>query len=153
MQSDVPPDYMDRQTELNAAMRQILVDWLVDVSRKYRLKMETHFLTVRLVDYYLSRTQVSRKHLQLVGITAASLASKYEEVMFPQITDWVYVCDGAYVWEDVIEQEVAMLQMLHGHVRFPTAASFFRGFMMMNSSSDENMFVAQYLLELSLLDI
>jgi len=35
-------------------MRAILVDWLVDVHAKFKLLTETLFLTVNIIDRYLS---------------------------------------------------------------------------------------------------
>lgn len=44
----------------------------------------------------MEKKQVSRKHLQLVGVAAMHIASKVEEVWAPQVADWVYICDKAY---------------------------------------------------------
>jgi transcription initiation factor TFIIIB Brf1 subunit/transcription initiation factor TFIIB len=41
-------------------MRAILVDWMVDVHLKFKLLSETLFLTVNIIDRYLSLKQISR---------------------------------------------------------------------------------------------
>lgn len=65
------------QRDVNAAMRGILVDWMVEVGEEYKLQPETLFLAVGYVDRFLSRTQaVPRSKLQLVGVTAMMLAAK-----------------------------------------------------------------------------
>ena len=51
------PHYMTEQREINAKMRGILVDWLVEVARKHGLRAETLFMTVNLTDRYLSHRQ------------------------------------------------------------------------------------------------
>lgn len=56
-------------------MRGILVDWLVEVAEEYKLHTETLFLSVNYIDRYLSRNDVVRGKLQLVGITAMLCAS------------------------------------------------------------------------------
>merc|ERR1719235_1153322 len=43
-------DYMDRQPDITAKMRMILMDWMIEVHLKYRLRPETLHLTVNLVD-------------------------------------------------------------------------------------------------------
>jgi hypothetical protein len=62
------PKYMSKQTDINAKMRTILVNWLVEVHRKFRLKPETLFLTVNVLDRFLEKKAVSRSKLQLVGV-------------------------------------------------------------------------------------
>ena len=50
-----------------------------------QLMPETLYLTVNLIDRFLEAKQVTRKHLQLVGVTAMLVASKYEEIYAPQV--------------------------------------------------------------------
>jgi Cyclin, N-terminal domain len=69
---------MDRQPELNASMRSILVDWLVEVHMKFRLEPCTLYLCVNVIDRFLRLVQVRRARLQLVGVTALLLACKLE---------------------------------------------------------------------------
>ena len=44
----------------------------------------------------LKRAQNKRNNLQLVGVTAMLIASKYEEIYAPEIRDFVYITDNAY---------------------------------------------------------
>jgi hypothetical protein len=44
-------------------MRAILIDWLVEVHLKFKLLPETLYLTVNLIDRYLSMTQIVRSKL------------------------------------------------------------------------------------------
>lgn len=76
---------MDTQPEINAKMRMILLDWLIEVHRKFELMPETLYLTIIIVDRYLSVKAVRKKELQLVGISAMLIASKYEEIWAPQV--------------------------------------------------------------------
>ena len=39
-------------------MRAILIDWLTDVHLKFKLKPETLFLTVNLIDRYLEKVSI-----------------------------------------------------------------------------------------------
>jgi cyclin A len=55
-------------------MRAILLDWLVEVCVKFRLTPETYYLTVNLLDRYLTSAVVQRNQLQLVGVTCLLLA-------------------------------------------------------------------------------
>jgi hypothetical protein len=53
---------------------------ILQVHLKYELMPETLYLTVNIIDRYLSIRSVTRKELQLVGISAMLIASKYEEI-------------------------------------------------------------------------
>lgn len=99
------PDYMDRQKDLQWKMRGILIDWLVEVHLKFRLLPETLFLAVNIIDRFLSLRVCSLPKLQLVGITALFIASKYEEVMCPSIQNFVYMADGGYKDEEILKAE------------------------------------------------
>ena len=46
--------YMKRQSEINENVRAILVDWLISVHVKFKLLPETLYITVNLIDRYLS---------------------------------------------------------------------------------------------------
>ena len=72
------PDYMKKQKDINSQMRTILVDWLIEVQENFELFHETLYLAVRLVDTYLSRREVKREYLQLVGATGRLIAAKFE---------------------------------------------------------------------------
>lgn len=70
---------------------------------KFEMMDETLFLTVNLIDRFLAVQSVTRKNLQLVGITALLLASKYEEVSVPVVEDLVLITDKAYNRKDVLD--------------------------------------------------
>jgi len=120
----VSPDYMASQTDINERMRAILVDWLVEVHLKFKLMPETLFLTVNLIDRFLEARQVTRKNLQLVGVTAMLISSKYEEIWAPEVRDFVYISDKAYTREQILGMEKQMLNTLGFNLTQPTAFSF-----------------------------
>lgn len=84
---------MRHQLEINQKMRAILVDWLIDVHLRFNLRDETLFLTQFIIDSYIIGNQVQRNQLQLLGITALLIASKYEEIYPPQvpILDFIFI--------------------------------------------------------------
>lgn len=66
-------------------MRSILADWLIEVHNKFELMPETMYLTMYIVDKYLSVKTVPRRELQLLGIGAMLIACKYEEIWAPEV--------------------------------------------------------------------
>ena len=73
-------DYMssvqlqNKHDPINEKMRYILIDWLLKVHEKFKLLPETLYLTINIIDRYLSKEVISRKILQLVGVTALHIA-------------------------------------------------------------------------------
>ena len=45
-------------------MRAVFVDWLVEVHLKFKMLQPTLYLTVQIIDRYLSSKQIHRKKLQ-----------------------------------------------------------------------------------------
>jgi cyclin A len=147
------PQYMTRQNDINSNMRGILVDWLVEVSEQYKLHTETLFLSINYIDRFLSRNNVQRGKLQLVGITCMLVAAKYEEIYPPSVEDFVYISDNAYSREQVIAEEVKLLNALKFHCTVATSRQFLRRFAKAARADHTTHEMAHYLAELSLLDI
>jgi len=148
----VDADYMSRQPNINRKMRAILVDWVVEVHKKYDFKSETLFLSVNLIDRYMSLATVSRRNLQLVGVTAMLIASKYEEVRLPEVNEFVRITDNAYTCAEVLETECTMLATIKYKIAVPTVAHLFPHLERVNNCHDAQSKFVMYVLELALLE-
>ena len=76
-------DYMDGQNDITWEMRQTLVDWLLQVHLRYHMLPGTLWIAINIIDRFLTKCVVSMAKLQLVGVTAIFIASKYEEILAP----------------------------------------------------------------------
>jgi cyclin B len=56
-------NYMSHQEDINEKMRAILIDWIIEVHLKFKLLPETLFITVNLIDRYLSIEKIKRNNL------------------------------------------------------------------------------------------
>lgn len=92
---------MNKQPDITNGMRAILVDWLVEVAGEFRLDPQTLYLSVSIVDRFLSSMSVMRSKLQLVGTASMYLASKFEEIYPPEIGDFAYITDDTYTKSQV----------------------------------------------------
>ena len=52
------------------------------------------------------------------------IASKYEDIYAPEITDFVYITDRAYTREQILKQEFEMLLALDFDITFPSPLAF-----------------------------
>ena len=151
-------DYMESvQSNINASMRTILVDWLVEVAEEYRLLPETLYLAVNCLDRYLSGNVITKQHLQLLGVSCMMIASKYEEVCVPQVESFCYITDNTYSRNELLEMESSVLNYLKFELTTPTAKCFLRRFIRAAKGKTEVQSLlfeslASYLSELSLLD-
>ena len=150
--TQVAPNYMLIQTDINDKMRAILIDWLVEVHLKFKLMPETLFLTHNLIDRFLSKKVVTRKNLQLVGVTAMLLASKYEEIWAPEVRDFVYISDKAYTREQILDMEKQMLNTLGFHLTVPTPYQFLSRFYKAAGADKQFQLLASFIVESSLPD-
>lgn len=148
----VEPDYMRIQPHLNDKMRAILIDWVILVHRKFSLMPETLFLAPNRIDLFLSKKVVTRKNLQLVGVTAMLLASKYEEIWAPEVRDFVYISDKAYTREQILDMEKQMLNTLGFHLTVPTPYQFMSRFFKAANADKQFQLLSSFIVESSLPD-
>ncbi|CAH8331277.1 unnamed protein product [Eruca vesicaria subsp. sativa] len=153
------PDYMERiQRDLTQTMRGILVDWLVEVSEEYKLVPDTLYLTVYLIDWFLHGNYIERQRLQLLGVTCMFIASKYEEIYAPRIEEFCFITDNTYTKDQVLEMESQVLKYFSFQIYTPTSKTFLRRFLRaahaseVHKPSQEMEFLANYLMELTLID-
>ncbi|KAL2557342.1 Cyclin-B1-2 [Forsythia ovata] len=132
-------DYMDSQSEINSKMREILVDWLVEVHKKFELMPESLYLTINIVDRFLSMKTVPRRELQLVGISSMLIACKYEEIWAPEVSDFIAISDNAYTREQVLLMEKAILGKLEWYLTVPTPYVFLVRYVKASIPADQEM--------------
>lgn len=145
------PNYMSAQKDITPKMRAILLDWLVEVHLKFKFELPTLYLTVNLIDRFLERKVVLRQKLQLVGVTAMLLASKYEEMYAPEVADFVYLTDRAYTKEEILATESTMLNTLSFRLSVPTIWVFLCRFAKLAGLTDRKSYLlARYYAERTL---
>ncbi|KAI3377088.1 hypothetical protein L3Q82_000057 [Scortum barcoo] len=125
VQQAVRANYMQGY-EITERMRALLVDWLVQVHSRFQLLQETLYLTVALLDRFLQVQPVSRRKLQLVGVTAMLVACKYEEMYAPEVGDFAYITDNAFTKSQILEMEQVVLRTLSFQLGRPLPLHFLR---------------------------
>lgn len=146
------PDYMDSQNELEWKMRGILVDWLLEVHTRFRLLPETLFLAVNIIDRFLSTKIVQLDRLQLVGVTAMFIASKYEEVLSPHVQNFRHVADDGFTEEEILSAERFVLSALNYDLSYPNPMNFLRRISKADNYDIQTRTLGKYLLEIGCLD-
>jgi len=147
----VPKDFL-RGTVITARMRSILINWLAQVSLQFKLLQETLYLTVDIIDRFLSLqgTKLQYKSLQLVGVAAMLIACKYEEMYVPEVSDFVFITDQAYDTKEILSKELDILRALNFNFGKPIALNFLRRNSKAGYVGVKHHALAKYILEESL---
>lgn len=145
------------QRDITHVMRGILMDWLVEVADEYMLAPDTLYLTVNLIDRFLSKHYIEKQRLQLLGITCMLIASKYEEICAPCVEEFCFITDNTYKRDEVLRMESQVLNFLDFQLSSPTTKKFLRRFIQAaqtfyKAPRVELEFLANYLAELTLPD-
>ncbi|CAA0404766.1 unnamed protein product [Arabidopsis thaliana] len=143
------------QRDIDPTMRGILIDWLVEVSEEYKLVSDTLYLTVNLIDRFMSHNYIEKQKLQLLGVTCMLIASKYEEISAPRLEEFCFITDNTYTRLEVLSMEIKVLNSLHFRLSVPTTKTFLRRFIRAAQASDkvpliEMEYLANYFAELTL---
>ena len=151
----VDPDYLQKvQTELKDTSRAFLIEWIIDVHRKFRLTPEALYVTIHIIDQFLSKKKVKKSALHLLGVATLLIAAKYEEIYPPELKDFLVVSENLFTNKQVLQMEREILTEINFKVTAPSAYRFLQRFRRLSPAlnNDEVFFYAQYLQEISLLD-
>jgi len=146
------PDYMAHQDHLEWHLRGVLVDWLIEVHARFYLLPETMFLAINIIDRFLSVRVVELEKLQLVGITAMFIASKYEEVLSPHVSNFRHIADDGFTEAEILKAERFVLQALNYDLSYPNPLNFLRRISKADKYDMQTRTLGKYLLEISVLD-
>jgi len=144
---------MDQQPEIRWHMRPCLVDFLVEIHFTFRLRPETLYLTLNIVDRYVSRRIVYIKHYQLVGCAALWIAAKFEDAKerVPTVQDLAQICRDTYDESAFIQMEGHVLSTIQWTLGHPTAEAWLRLMCVGPCVEDAKVqHVARFLMEITL---
>ncbi|XP_023645481.1 putative cyclin-B3-1 isoform X2 [Capsella rubella] len=144
--------YLTAHTEVSPVTRGILINWLIEVHFKFDLMHETLYLTMNLLDRYLSQVPIGKNEMQLIGLTALLLASKYEDYWHPRINDLISISAESYTREQILGMERIMLKELKFRLNAPTPYVFMLRFLKAAQSNKKLEQLAFYLIELCLVE-
>jgi len=136
---------------LAARHRVSLIDWVTEVHRKFKtLRQETLFLAINVIDRFLSKRQVAKDKLQLVGATCLLIASKVEDMWPPLVRDLVYVASNAFTKQDLKKMERTVCNAIRFEVVVPTIAPFLARYGKAGGLDSTGKQLASYIAELGM---
>jgi cyclin B len=131
-----------------------LIEWLIDVHRKFKLLPETLYVTVSIIDRYLAKKPIEKKQLHVLGIASLLISTKYEEIYPPELKEILKYAECKFTKEEVLALEFDVLSTLEFNFFNPSALRFLQRYRKLSNTAndDQVFFFAQYLCEISLLD-
>ncbi|KAF7724579.1 G2/mitotic-specific cyclin [Apophysomyces ossiformis] len=141
-----------QQHEISWTARGVLVDWVIEIHYLFQLMPETLFLAVNMIDRFLSKRTVALGKLQLVGIAALFIATKFEESATPPIREFLFMTDKSIEEEDLLKAERFILQVLDFQLCYSNPLNFLRRATMATTYDLYTRALAKYFMEISIVD-
>lgn len=101
------------QSEIAERHRSRIIDEIIRVHNAFKLIPESLYLSINLLDRYLSHKDVKLKNLRLLGIACMFVASKYEEIYAPELRDFVWIFQNMFTSDQILEMEYEILRTLN----------------------------------------
>ena len=146
-------DIINIQTDIKVSMRCILIDWLISLQDKFFINAKTLFLTINLIDRYLSKKLIFRTKFQLLGVTALFIAMKYEEMYMKNITEFVNLTAQAFDKNEILDMESVLIDLVDFNLDLPLSIDFFGALSSVYEFDKKEYKFGNFLLEAFLLDI
>ena len=141
-------------SEINERHRAVVIEWLSYTVCYFSQSNETLFMSINIMDRYISKKKISLNILQLVAISSYLIASKYEDTNYPLINDLIYISKNIYTQNDIISMEKDILTTLNFDIFSVSSYQFFSFFYLFTNSNNKILFyLGNLILELCLLNI
>ena len=147
----VKEDFLKDQKIYTPKVRQRLIDWLIELSRRLECDPETMYMTVAVIDRYFAAVNVEhRNHVQLVALGALLVASKYEQIWPPSVEDLIKSADNPISRRDMFRAEIDILEKLNFDLGRPIPLAFLRRYSRAAHCDHKMHSMAKFLMELTL---
>ena len=147
----INPEYFSFQKSINYKMRSILIDWIIEIHFYFKFLKKTLFQTVYIIDAYLSKKNIDKKFLQLLGVASLLISCKENEIIYPSLNKLIQLTDNAFTISELKNMEIKIMKTLNFDILSPTAEEFFEINAKFFNFSDEHMCVGEYFLKCSLI--
>ena len=144
--------YMKNQKNINAKMRALLVDWIIEVHHHFHLKRKTLFQTILIIDLYLSLKIINKVKFQLLGLSSLLISIKENENYSLKLEEFIKLTDNAYTKSELIGMEMNILLTLDFNILSPTSDEFYNILSKVFNFNKIQYHLGEYFIDSSLLD-
>lgn len=118
--------FASKESGIEAYMRAVLIDWLIEITSSLACCRQTLHLAVSCADKYIATTEVAQRDFQLVGCACLLIAAKFEEVFTPRVSTVAKAAAYTFTEEQILEMEQRVLLALNWRVLSPTLYAWTR---------------------------
>ena len=135
----------------NEKNRSIIYHWLVKNNHKWKLKDDTIYMAMNIMDRYISQYKSKNLEFQLIAISSYLIASKYEDIYPPYIDELSQICNYIYSNDDIIKKEYEILSGLNFDILYNSSYKFLTFLhSVVDNQNMKLLYLAQFILEISL---
>lgn len=145
-------DLFDLQSTITPRMRATVIDWLVEVHGKMGFHTDTLYLTVNLMDRFLSQCDIDKSTYQRYGCAALLIAAKNLELYPPSLKDLVRYADDSFTSHLLSRSESHILNSLDFKVNPFLSSTFLKRYLRLLQPDFHLSMLGHYILETTLID-
>jgi hypothetical protein len=144
--------YFDDQTSIRPMMRAAIVDWLVEMHKALKMRTDSLFTTVEVLDLVLSRMDCPNTMLQLVSSASLMICAKTDESHPVTVEKLVYLASNAFTKKELTDTEARIFKLLDCQVNPVHSSHFMKRFLRLVSPTTRLTMIAHFVNENALLD-
>ena len=118
--------YYFNDTELTEEIRSVSINWLIMIIYKiFKFKENTLFLTVQIIDRFLSKKMLTVEKTELLILCSLILSSKHEEIDYVNMVESLQLSTNKFTKEEIINMQYEILNELNFELIIPTMNDYF----------------------------
>lgn len=102
-----------KESDVTSDIYYVVVDWLLQVFKMFKLKVRTGISAIDLFDRYVSNYPLKRSEIHLFAVACLMIAAKMIEIYSPEINDYAYVSDDAFTVLKLKETELIIVKNMN----------------------------------------
>jgi len=111
--------------------RRKLLNWLIPIARKQKCSPAVVYKMTQLIDrYFFEKPDEAQDRMQLIGSVALLMASKYHDTYPISFETMVNYSGGAFDFNDVVECEMKVLEVIDFNLTNPLILDFINWFLL-----------------------
>jgi hypothetical protein len=138
------------QADLTPILRDELIDWMSKIHDRCQISTNGLHIAVGVFDRILSKIQVSKKKLKLLGATSLLIGSKCEDIYPVSFKSLIKVSGNLFREDDIIKCEMEILNLIDYDLCFPTPLFFLTIFAYIDEQDEITILMARYIAEICL---
>ena len=152
----INPNYLfsyNEDTELTPEIRTVSINWLIMIIYKiFKFKENTLFLTVQIIDRFLSKKMLLVERTELLILCSLILSSKHEEIDYVNMVESLQLSSNKFTKEEIINMQYEILNELNFELIVPTMNDYYNIYCTILNLNEMEINKGTYLLNIILVD-